>query len=191
MNDLRICPVEEHCPTGLRRLGGGRASWFWRRRRVQLRIVVGAPLRIGKPIGASQPWWRWRWWPSWWSTGKSKRWLSPGWPARKPIRRLTAGWSTGKPKGHRWWDILVRGRWPPRRPSRRSGRRVVRIVVGRVVVAGVGRWSRGARGSRPRVVVGWLLVQRWESANMRAPGDYVRRLDLVLRVSRRWGTWRV
>ena len=191
MNGLRICPVKKRRPTGLWRSGSGRASWVWWRRRVRLRVVVGPPLRIGKPIGASRPWWWWRWWPSWWSTGKSKRWLSPGWPARKPIRRLTAGWSAGKPKGHRWWDILVGGRWPPRRPSRRSGRRVVRVVVGRVVVAGVRRWGRGARGSRPRDVVGRLLVQRWESANMRAPGDYARRLDLVLRVSRRWGTWRV
>ena len=66
-----------------------------------------------------------------------------------------------------------------------------RVVIRRVIVAGVRRWSRGARGSRPRVVVGRLLVQRWESANVRAPGDYARRLDLVLRVSRRWGTWRV
>ena len=191
MNGLRICPFEERQPTGLWRLGSGRAGWVWRRRRVRLWIVVGAPLRIGKPIGASRPWWRWRWWPSWWSTGKSKWWLSPGWPARKPIRRLPAGWSAGKPKGHRWWDVLVGCRWPPRRPSRRSGRRVVRIVVGRVVVAGVRGWGRGARGSRPRVVVGRLLVQRWERANVRAPGDYARRLDLVLRVSRRWGTWRV
>ena len=64
-------------------------------------------------------------------------------------------------------------------------------MVGQVVVAGVGRWSHGARGSRSRVVVGRLLVQGWKSANVRAPGDYACHLDLVLRVGRRWGTWRV
>ena len=157
MNGLQICPVEERRPTGLWRSGSGRASWVWRRRRIQLWIVVGTPLRIGKPIGASRPWWWWRWWPSWWPAGKSKRWLSPGWPAWKPIRWLPTGWSAGKPKGHWWWDILVRGRWPPRRPSRRSGRRVVRVVVRRVVVAGVRGWSRGARGRLPV----WLGSQVW------------------------------